>query len=66
MTWHHFPHVPEKDAHIIAIYKGCKDGNHFEMRVREAEALIPLEKWCYYDDYKESIERKIKGEKGWL
>jgi len=37
MSWHSFPHMPEEGAHILALYKGCKRGNYFEMTVREGE-----------------------------
>lgn len=62
MSWHSFPHVPEEGAHILVRYRGCKDGNYFEMKVREGEALSHIDKWCYYDDYKESIQRRLLNE----
>ena len=58
MTWHFPPHMPEPDAHIIALYKGCKIGNYFELVIREYEGLGHIEKWCYYGDFKETLERK--------
>jgi len=59
MTWHSFPHLPEEGAHIIALYKGCKKGNYFEMKIREGEGFSHIEKWCYYEDYEELMKRKI-------
>lgn len=60
MIWYTFPHMPEAGAHILVKYKGCKDGNYFEMIVREVDTLGHIEKWCYFQDYKESMERKLK------
>jgi hypothetical protein len=55
--------MPEEGAHILALYKGCKRGNYFEMTVREGEGLGHIEKWCYYDDYHTLMKRKILNEK---
>ena len=63
MSWHTFPHVPESGARIIALYKGCKLGNYFDLIVREGEGLGHIEKWCYYDDYQTLMKRKILNEK---
>lgn len=63
MSWHSFPHIPESGAHILLRYKGCDDRNLFEMTVREGDEMNHIEKWCYYDDYKESLKRKILNEK---
>ncbi len=63
MSWHSFPHLPEEGAHIIALFKGCKVGNYFEITVREGEGFGHLEKWCYYEDYELLMKRKILNEK---
>lgn len=63
MSWHTFPHIPEEGAHIFFQYKGCKSGNYFEMIVREGEGLGHIEKWCYYEDYKNSFNRRLRDEK---
>lgn len=59
MSWHFFPHLPEKGAHIIALYKGCENGNFFELTIFEEGKFPPLEKWCYYEDYHASLKRKV-------
>ena len=60
MSWHYFPKIPEVGAHIIALYKGCKIGNYFEITIEENDILNHkhhLEKWCYYDDFKKECEK---------
>ena len=63
MSWHSFPHLPEEGARIIVLYKGCKIGNYFEKVVREGEGFGHVEKWCYYQDYQESLKRRLTNEK---
>lgn len=60
MSWHSFPHIPEEGAHILVRYKECEKENLFEMKVREGESLSHIEKWCYYTDYKKSLQRRMK------
>lgn len=59
MIWHKFPHLPSEGAHILAIYKGSCESNCFQMVIRSLEDMGPIEKWCYYEDYKNGKERKI-------
>jgi len=63
MIWHTFPHVPEVDSRIMFVFKGCKDGNYFEMKVRERENINHIEKWCYRDDYVNLIKQQIEVKK---
>ncbi len=63
MSWHTSPHIPENGAHIIVLYKGCESGNYFDITIREGDQVSHIEKWCYYEDYQESIKRKISNEK---
>ena len=60
MTWHHFPHLPEHGAHVLVQYKGSQNGNYFEVVVREEESFSHIEKWCYYDDYRMLIDKRLK------
>lgn len=62
MTWHTFPHVPEDGAHILVKFVGCEEGNYFEVKIRGNNRMTHIEKWCYYEDYKNVIERKLLNE----
>lgn len=64
MTWHTPPHLPEPGARIIVKFNGCKIGNYFDYTVREHEGLGHIEKWCYYEDYQQAIQRKLVNFKG--
>ena len=63
MIWHSFPTVPEYGSHILVYFKGCQENGYVEMVMREPEGMGYIEKWCYFDDYKEFMERKVKNEK---
>jgi hypothetical protein len=60
MIWHHYPHLPEIGSKILVKYKGCEENNLFPLNVREWEGLRHIEKWCFYEDFKEEIERKLR------
>lgn len=59
MTWHSFPHVAEEGACIIVNYKNTDDNNLHKIFVKDGEDFSPIEKWCYYEDYKDFIKKEI-------
>lgn len=63
MSWHSFPHIPLPGDRIIAQFRGCEKGNYFEIKVREGEKLEHISRWCYWEDYYESVTRKLQKEK---
>lgn len=61
MSWHHFPHMPSDGDRILVKLKGCEEGNYFEMTITQLDSVGHIEKWCYWEDYQEILERKLRG-----
>ncbi len=52
-----FPQVPEEGDRVFVEFKGLKEGMLMEMCIRETVALGKIKKWCYYNDYINSLEK---------